>query len=199
MRDVPHAERMKVAHELTSDYDNCGSDTTNRCGRPHDHSFEADQESLFIDYSRSASYSTNPKRHLTSLAVRRDIFRSFFGTGEDDLDRQPCFDALWDTIHKDENKSEVMGDVDHIDRNEEANDATTDPESAEIQLPSQSHLTSEKTVDMKEQEAVSFVRLSIGHRCTCLVSTITTMLSLAEASRLLSKTRIGKGKPMFTV
>lgn len=197
MRDVPYAERRKVAPELTSDYDDCGSDITDRCGRPHDHSFQADQESLFIDYICSASYNTTAKRYLTSFAVKRDIFHSFFGSEEDELERQPRFESLRDTISKDENKSEVMGDVDHIDRNEESNNGTIGPETAAIQLPSQRRLTSENTVDMKdedvrpsEQRPPIYVFGQQNHDGA---------VSLAEASRLLSKTRIGKGKPMFTV
>ncbi len=42
MHDVPYAERMKVAPELTSEYDDCGSDITDRCGRPYDNSLQAD-------------------------------------------------------------------------------------------------------------------------------------------------------------
>ena len=199
MRDVPYAERMKVAPELTSD-DDCGSDFTDRYGRPHDHSFQADQESLFIDYIYSASYNTTAKRYLTSFAVKRDIFHSFFGSEEDDLDRQPRFEVPRDTISKGENKSEVMGDVDHIDRDEGANDSIMSPESAEIQLPSQRHLTPENSVDMKEedggplrpseQQPPMYVFGQQNHDGA---------VTLAEASRLLSKPRIGKGKPTFTV
>lgn len=44
----------------------------------------------------STSYSTLPKRHLTSFAVKRDFFRAFFGSEEDDLDQQPSFQASQD-------------------------------------------------------------------------------------------------------
>ncbi len=40
MRDVQYAERMKVAPELTSNYDDCGSDLIDRCDRLYDSSFQ---------------------------------------------------------------------------------------------------------------------------------------------------------------
>lgn len=42
MDDIPYADRMKAAPKLTSDHDDCGSDISDRCGRPHEHSFRAD-------------------------------------------------------------------------------------------------------------------------------------------------------------
>lgn len=114
--------------------------------------FRADQESLFINYIYSASYSTVSQHYLTPFAVKRDVFHNFFGSEEDDLNRQLRFEILRDTLLKDENKSEVTGDVDHTDGNEEAKDTTIDPESAELQLPGQNSLTSGNTVDMKEED-----------------------------------------------
>lgn len=89
LSDVPYLERVTVAPELTSDHDDCGSHISDRCGRPWEHSFQADEESLFLDHIYSNSYSTLPKRYLTSFAVKRDFFRAFFGSEEDDLDQHP--------------------------------------------------------------------------------------------------------------
>jgi hypothetical protein len=49
--------------------------------------FEADEGYLFFDHIYSTSYDTTPKRYLTSFAITRDFFHSFFGTAEDDLDQ----------------------------------------------------------------------------------------------------------------
>ena len=76
--DVPHADKVRVVPELSSDHDDCGSDISLRCGRPYDQSFQADQESLFLDHIYSSSYSRVPKRYLTTFAVKRDFFHSFF-------------------------------------------------------------------------------------------------------------------------
>lgn len=162
--------------------------------------FRADQESLFINYIYSASYSIVSQHYLTPFAAKRDVFHNFFGSEEDDLNRQLRFEILRDTLLKDENKSEVTGDVDHTDGNEEANDSTIDPESAELQLPGQNSLTSENTVDMKEEDGGQL--RPFGNRPPMYVSgqqNDDNAVSLAEASRLLSKNRIGRRKPMFTV
>jgi len=94
--DVPYVKRGLVAPELTSDHEGCGSDISDRCGRPRERSFQLDEESLFLEHIYSTSYSTVPKRYLTSFAVKRDFFRAFFGSEEDDLDQQPSFEALQD-------------------------------------------------------------------------------------------------------
>ena len=85
--DVPYNKRGLVAPELTSDDEGCGSDISDRCGRPRERSFLVDEENLFLEYIYSTSYSTLPKRHLTSFAVKRDFFCAFFGSEEDDLDQ----------------------------------------------------------------------------------------------------------------
>ena len=85
--DVPYNKRGLAAPKLTSDDEGCGSDIFDRCGRPRERSFLADEENLFLDHIYSTSYSTLPKRHLTSFAVKRDFFRAFFGSEEDDLDQ----------------------------------------------------------------------------------------------------------------
>ncbi|KAL9122018.1 MAG: hypothetical protein Q9187_001422 [Circinaria calcarea] len=89
LSDVPYLERVTVASELTSDHDDCGSHISDRCGRPWEHSFQADEESLFLNHIYLNSYSTLPKRYLTSFAVKRDFFRAFFVSEEDDLDQHP--------------------------------------------------------------------------------------------------------------
>lgn len=84
---MPYVERGLVAPVLTSDSEGCRSDISDRCGRPRELSFQADEESLFLEHIYSTSYnSTVPKRYLTSFAVKRDSFRAFFGSEEDDLD-----------------------------------------------------------------------------------------------------------------
>ncbi|KAL9631872.1 MAG: hypothetical protein Q9164_005658 [Protoblastenia rupestris] len=94
--DVPYVKRGLAAPELTSDHEGCGSDISDRCGRPWERSFQADEESLFLEHIYFTSYSTVPKRYLTSFAVKRDFFRAFFGSEEDDLDQQPSFQVSQD-------------------------------------------------------------------------------------------------------
>ena len=106
IRDVPYSERPKVDPELTSDQDDCGSDISNRCGRPYEQYFQADQESLFADYIYWKPYNTVPKRYLTSFAVKRDFFLSFFGTDEDEFDRQLQVKAFPGNIAKDQGGNE---------------------------------------------------------------------------------------------
>ena len=113
--DVPYSERPKVFPELTSDDDDCGSDISNRCGRPYEQYFQADQESLFPDYIYPKPYSPVPKRYLTSFAVKRDFFHSFFGSEEDEFDRQVQVKAFRDDITRDqggnEGEDKAMGDA----------------------------------------------------------------------------------------
>jgi len=94
--DVPYVKEELIAPALTSDCEGCGSDISDRCGRPRERSFQADEGSLFLEHIYSTSYSTVPKRYLTSFAVKRDFFRAFFGSEEDDLDQQPSFEAFQD-------------------------------------------------------------------------------------------------------
>ena len=84
--DVPYIERGLVIPELTSDYDGYRSDISDRYGRPRERFFLADEENLFLEHIYSTSYNTYPKRHLISFTVKRDFFRAFFGSEEDDLD-----------------------------------------------------------------------------------------------------------------
>ncbi len=74
-----YVKRGLVIPVLTSDYE-VG------CGRRWERSFQVDEKSLFLDHIYSTSCSAVPKRYLTSFAVKRDFFRAFFASGEDDLD-----------------------------------------------------------------------------------------------------------------
>jgi hypothetical protein len=136
MSDVPYAERMRVVPELTSDHESCGSDISDRCGRPYDQAFQADQENLFLHHIYSNSYSRIPKRYLTSFAVKRDFFHSFFGSEEDDLDRERRVNILRDDVAKDENEDEddVMGDRDHITSDDGMNAGIDSPPDEDIQM-----------------------------------------------------------------
>ena len=86
-------EAVTIAPELTSDHDNCRPELSDRCGMPRTSALLADKSFLFFDHIYSTSYDTTPKRYLTSFAITRDFFHSFFGTAEDDLD-QPTFFRL---------------------------------------------------------------------------------------------------------
>jgi len=108
--DVPYVKNELVAPVLTSDYEGCGSDISDRCGRPWERSFQADEESLFLEHIYSTSYSTVPKRYLTSFAVKRDFFRAFFGSEEDDLDQQPSFEAFQDDHRRYQEENVHMSD-----------------------------------------------------------------------------------------
>ena len=68
--DVPYVERRAVAPELTADHEGCGSNISDRCGRPRERSFQTDEENLFLKHIYSTSYSTRPKRYLTSFAIK---------------------------------------------------------------------------------------------------------------------------------
>lgn len=89
--DPEYPEAVTIAPELTSDHDNCRPELSDRCGRPRTSALLADEGFLFFDHIYSTSYDTTPKRYLTSFAVTRDFFHSFFGTAEDELDRPSSF------------------------------------------------------------------------------------------------------------
>lgn len=89
--DIARAETVTTAPELTSDHENGRPDASDRCGRPRASALQADGGYLFFDHIYSTSYDTTPKRYLTSFAVTRDFFHSFFGTAEDELDRLSSF------------------------------------------------------------------------------------------------------------
>lgn len=112
IRDVPLVKSMTVPPELTSDHDDCGSDISDRCGRPYERSFAADEDNLFYEYIYSQSYEIRPKRYLTSFAVKRDFFHSFFGSTPDDLDQHPkhatCEDGVADDRALDRSSSHLQ-------------------------------------------------------------------------------------------
>ncbi|PVH69165.1 hypothetical protein DL98DRAFT_541837 [Cadophora sp. DSE1049] len=60
---------------------------SDKCGRPRTSALLVDEGFLFFDHIYSTLYDTTPKRYLTSFAITRDFFHSFFGTTEDDLDQ----------------------------------------------------------------------------------------------------------------
>lgn len=115
--DVSYVERMKVTPELTSDHDDCESNISDRCGRPRDHSFQADEESLFLDHIYSTFYSTLPKRYLTSFGIKRDFFHSFFGSEADDLDQRPHLERSQVGITK--NQDVVTENQDHVTKDQD--------------------------------------------------------------------------------
>ena len=204
MSDVPYAERMRVVPELTSDHDGCGPDTSDRCGRPYNRSLQADQESLFLDHIYFNSYSSIPKRYLTSFAVKRDFFHSFFGSEENDLDREPRVETLRDGIANDEDKDEdadeLLGDRDQITPSEEINTGVVNPDEEEIQSAGQRLSTSGNLSDTKEEEESQPQSSGVPPPMRVFnQQNHDTSVSLAEASRLLSKTWTGRRKPMFTV
>jgi Protein of unknown function (DUF3723) len=85
--DIAYAETVTNIPELTSNHENRRPDISDRCGRPRVSVLQADEGYLFFDHIYSTSYDTSPKRYLTSFAITRDFFHSFFGTAEDDLDQ----------------------------------------------------------------------------------------------------------------
>jgi hypothetical protein len=245
MSDVPYAERMKVVPELTSDHDGCGPDISDRCGRPYNRSLQADQESLFLDHVYLNSYSSIPKRYLTSFAVKRDFFYSFFGSEEDDLDPQPRLETPRDDIAMDEDKdehtdevladrehttpseeidagvvnpneeeiqsvgqllstsgnlSDTMEEEDHVTPSEEINAGVANPDEEEFQLAGQSLSTLGNLSDTKEEEEIQPQSSGVPPPMRVFNhQNHDAGVSLAEASRLLSKTWTGRRKQMFTV
>jgi hypothetical protein len=158
--DVPYVERMKVTPKLTSDHDDCGSDISDRCGRPRDHSFQADEESLFLDHIYSTSYSTLPKRYLTSFGIKRDFFHSFFGSEADDLDQRPHLErsqvgitknqdvVMGDQDHVTKDQDEVMGDQDHVtkDQNEMIENQDQVTKDQNEMTENQDHITKDEEI-----------------------------------------------------
>ena len=200
MSDVPYAKRMTAAPELTSDHDSCGPEISDRCGRPHEHSFQTDQESLFLDHIYSDSYSSIPQRHLTSFAIKRDFFHSFFGCEVDDPDRLPRLEAPRDTIAKGENEEEALSDRERITRSEGSDAGMLKSDDEDSQMAGQRLLTSRNLPTIQEekegkpQPSEPPLQMYIFGQ-----QNQDTDVSLAEASRLLFKTRGGGRKRIFTV
>jgi len=85
LQDIPRRETSTTTPVLTSDHDNSCRNLLYRCGIPCSTAFLDLEDKLFFDYVYSTSYETTTKRFLTSFAIRRDIFRGFFGDTEDSL------------------------------------------------------------------------------------------------------------------
>jgi len=115
--NVSYVERMKVTSELTSDHDDCESNISDRCGRPRDHSFQADEKSLFLDHIYSLFYSILLKRYLTFFDIKRDFFHSFFDSEADDLNQRPHLERSQIDITK--NQNVVTGNQDHVTKDQD--------------------------------------------------------------------------------
>lgn len=137
--DVPYVKKELVAPVLTSDYEGCGSDISDRCGRPWERSFQADEESLFLEHIYSTSCSTVPKRYLTSFAVKRDFFRAFFGSEEDDLDQQPSFEAFQDDHRRYQEENVHMSDSETQPAGHHLSPTLDVPDAGEDVVPEQGH------------------------------------------------------------
>ncbi len=136
---MPYVKKELVAPVLTSDYEGCGSDISDRCGRPWERSFQADEESLFLEHIYSTSYSTSPKRYLTSFAVKRDFFRAFFGSEEDDLEQQPSFEAFQDGHRRYQEENVHMSDSETQPTGQHLSPTLDVPDTSEDVVPEQDH------------------------------------------------------------
>ena len=123
--------------------------------------------------------------------MKRDIFRSFFSTEEDDLDQQPRFESPRNIIAKNEDKS---GET---DRNDDPENGAIDMGSTEN--PSQLQLIPENIENIEEENRDQ--PRSSGFRPPVDMSAMSFdfNISLPEALRLLSKTRIRIKNRIFTV
>jgi len=84
LEDIEQVEAETRHPEVTSDYDDCGSDIEDRCGRPQEHSVKKDEENLFLNHIYSESLAIVPKQYMTSFAWKRDMFHFFFGTPQNE-------------------------------------------------------------------------------------------------------------------
>jgi len=87
LEDIEQVEPETRHPEVTSDYDDCGSDIEDRCGRPQEHSVKKDEENLFLNHIYSESLATVPKQYMTSFAWKRDMFHFFFDTPQNEAQR----------------------------------------------------------------------------------------------------------------
>ncbi len=122
--DVSYIERMKVTSKLTSDHDDCESNIFDRCDRSRDHSFQADEKSLFLNHIYSIFYSILLKRYLTFFDIKRDFFHSFFDSEADDLNQRPHLERSQINIIKNQNvmtrnQDHVTKDQDEVMRNQD--------------------------------------------------------------------------------
>ena len=63
--------------EVTSDYDDCGSNVEDRYKKPQEYSVKKDKENLFIGHVYPESLAITPKEYITSFACKRDSFHFF--------------------------------------------------------------------------------------------------------------------------
>lgn len=78
LEDIEEVKPQTRRPEVTSDYDDCGSDIEDRCGRPQEHSVKKDEENLFLNHIYPESLAITPKKYMTSFACKRDSFHFFF-------------------------------------------------------------------------------------------------------------------------
>lgn len=128
-------ETMTAAPELTSNRENGRPDISYKCGRPHSNALQADEGCLFFNHIYSTSYNIAPKRYLTSFAITRDFFHSFFGTAKDDLDQPNFFRLPRDNHVGGREEEERMQDVDDAE-GPPANQRPAPPPPPEVPLPS---------------------------------------------------------------
>ena len=124
--DVSYVERMKVTLKLTSDHDDCELNIFDRCNRSRDHSFQADEKSLFLNHIYSIFYSILLKCYLTFFDIKQDFFHSFFNSEADDLNQRSHLERSQIDIIKNQNvmtrnqdhvikdQDEMMRDQDHV-------------------------------------------------------------------------------------
>jgi hypothetical protein len=79
LHDIEEANMRSTTPEITSDFDDCGSDIDDRCGRPQEHSVTKDEQNLFLAQIYATTPAIMPKQYMTSFAWKRDMFQAFFG------------------------------------------------------------------------------------------------------------------------
>ena len=100
--------QMTVTPKIVSDVDDCGWKIEHRCGRPFEHSFRADEGSLFYDYIYSPTFVPQG-RYLTSFGVKRDMFLAFFGMMPDEF-RASLEDTVQEELREGLRETEVIND-----------------------------------------------------------------------------------------
>ena len=78
LEDVEEVKTHARCPEVTSDYDDCGSDIEDRCGRPQEHFVKKDEDNLFLKHIYPESLVITPKKYMTSFACKRDSVHFFF-------------------------------------------------------------------------------------------------------------------------
>lgn len=79
LHDIEESKIRSTNPEITSDFDDCGSDVDDRCGRPQEHSVKKDEQNLFLTFVYATNPVVIPKQYMTSFAWKRDMFHAFFG------------------------------------------------------------------------------------------------------------------------